>query len=373
MRVDFIFNSRPSSAFIQQNFPLPDEVLREYGAAPKNVIVVCDSNTRVYAGPFEKAGCNLCVIGAGEDEKNWDSVNLILQRAFASGLGRDSLFLGVGGGVITDLTSFAASIYMRSVNLALISTTLLGMTDAALGGKTGIDVFGVKNLAGTFYGARFIWTPLDALKTLPAREWKSGFAEIIKTAILDETKAFTDADADAEADGWIKDFYALKPFFDANDFKCVDGRGLKKIVSAAIEVKGRIVEADPLEKGVLRAKLNLGHTFGHALESAAGLGGLSHGEAVAWGVAKACELGARLKITPPARAAVITGLLKDLGYETGSPHPRLKDERAFITALMGDKKKKNGCLRFITPGEKGAQIVDVHDEGLGEIKKITGI
>jgi 3-dehydroquinate synthase len=220
----------------------------------------------------------LCTLPPGETEKGWASVERILTAARDAGLGRDGLFVGIGGGVISDLSAFAASVYMRGAPLCLISTTLLGMVDAAVGGKTGFDLLGIKNLAGTFYPAAHIYMPLASLDTLPDHEWKSGMAELIKTAVLDT----------GEILGLLKSM--------AGDRR---RDSLFDLVCRSVSVKGRIVEADPRETGTDRVLLNLGHTFAHALESSAGLGRLSHGEAVAWGMVRSCELGLALGITPP--------------------------------------------------------------------------
>jgi 3-dehydroquinate synthase len=132
------------------------------------------------------------------------------------------------------------------------------------------------------------------------------------------------------------------------------------LLARSMEIKGRIVEADPRETGDQRALLNLGHTFGHALEAAAGLGKLSHGEAVAWGIVRACELGYALNITPRERALEIITLIRFLGYETQAPHPLVKDPGLFKNALRGDKKKKGGKNLFVVPAETGARLVTVN-------------
>jgi 3-dehydroquinate synthase len=219
------------------------------------------------------------------------------------------VFVGVGGGVVSDLTGFAAAVYMRGARLCLVSTTLLGMADAVLGGKTGFDLFGIKNLTGAFYPAGLVFAPVESLRTLPRREWKSGMAEVIKTAVLDD-----------EGD-MLTRIKELKTAFVRGDLFTDPGDALARLIARSMEVKGRIVEEDPRETGTRRALLNLGHTFGHALEAAAGLGRLTHGEAVAWGMVRACELGQALGITPAPRAAKIRDLLESYGYETRSPHP----------------------------------------------------
>jgi 3-dehydroquinate synthase len=249
---------------------------------------------------------------------------------------------------------------MRGVRLCLVSTTLLGMVDAALGGKTGFDLFGIKNLAGTFYPAHLVYLAMESLATLPNAEWKSGTAELIKTAVLD--------DDDAMFEGIVK----LRGNFTAGMEK--SGRGasgvfascgetLAPLIARSIEIKGRIVEEDPRETGTRRALLNLGHSFGHALEAAAGLGKLTHGEAVAWGMVRAAALGRLLDITPESRAEKITGLIRSYGYEVKTPHPLAHTDEV-LRAMTSDKKKKAGKGVFVLPAEKSARLASVSYDDL---------
>jgi 3-dehydroquinate synthase len=145
---------------------------------------------------------------------------------------------------------------------------------------------------------------------------------------------------------------------------------LEELIGQAVLVKGRLVEADPQEKEGGRALLNLGHTFGHALEAAAGLGSLTHGEAVAWGLVRACELGLALGITPEDRAREIREIVAAYGYETASPHPRMKDATSFMRALSGDKKKKAGALVFVIPNAAGAELASAASMPPGLLEKI---
>ncbi|MDR0785239.1 MAG: 3-dehydroquinate synthase [Treponema sp.] len=336
----FTFGTIASKVCIQEEIPLIETLLED----TRQVLIVCDENTR-YIAERAAGGWNppRCVLKSGEERKNWASVETILRAAMDAGLGRDGAFVGVGGGVVGDATAFAASVYMRGARLALMPTTLLAMVDAAVGGKTGFDLFGVKNLVGTFYPASLVVMPVDALKTLPPKEFKSGMAELVKTAILDEN-----------------DDFLIK----------IEGKGmdLVALIVRSIEIKGRIVEEDPRETGKKRALLNLGHTFGHALEAAVGLGTLTHGEAVAWGVSRACALGQRLGLTPSARAERITALLRNLGYETGASHPLLRDKALFMRSLLHDKKKRTGRPSFVVPTERGAALASV--DNLGSIEDL---
>jgi 3-dehydroquinate synthase len=335
-------------------------VLEEFSAlrpepSPAGVLVVCDRNTLPLARPLGTPEQSpFCVLEPGESRKDLAAVEQILRAAHDAGLGRDSLFIACGGGVVSDLAGFAASVYMRGVGLCVVSTSLLGMVDASVGGKTGFDLFGVKNLAGSFYPARLVYLPLDSLATLPPAEWKSGMAELIKTAILDGEALFRLLEAGPRETG---------PFIAGPD-------ALRDAITRAVACKGRIVEADPRESGGGRILLNLGHSFGHALESSAGLGRISHGEAVAWGIARSCELGQSLGLTPAPRARRILGLLKNYGYETAAPHPLMGDPARFMAALGRDKKNRRGKAVFVVPAAEGAAAVEVPDGEL--LRKICG-
>jgi len=218
------------------------------------------------------------------------------------------------------------------------------MIDASVGGKTGIDLFNLKNLAGSFYPAENVFIPIEVLDTLPETEWKSGIAELIKTAILDSEDLLE----------LVKKLLNLE---DKGRNNPAYRECLKECISRAVSYKGSIVEADPKETGNKRPLLNLGHTFGHALEAAAGLGVISHGEAVAWGIARACELGLELGSCSRERVMEITQILIRAGYETRAPHPSVKSSETLLNAMHYDKKQIAGKLRFIVPGEKSAQIV----------------
>ncbi|MDR2741428.1 MAG: 3-dehydroquinate synthase [Treponema sp.] len=353
----FTFGTVESRVYIGEKLPLPDGGL--YGTlAGGKTLVVCDDNTEYLARQFipENGEIPCCVLPAGEEAKTWESVERIQRDACAAGLGRDGLIAGVGGGVITDIAGFAASVYMRGIRLRLVSTTLLGMVDASVGGKTGIDLLGVKNLTGTFYPAEAVYMPLESLATLPPREWKSGFAEVIKTAILA---------GDGEMLSHIRSFRdaCLKGILKGEN-TALRMADLRRLISRAAEIKGRIVEEDPRETGERRALLNLGHTFGHALETSAGLGRLTHGEAVAWGIVRACELGYALGVTPLEQALEIRDLVQSCGYTVTAPHPAMKNTDEYFRALEGDKKKKAGKLVFIVPAGGGAQKTTLDPEDL---------
>lgn len=317
---------------------------------PLNILFIADENTVKIAENIRgKENIPICVLKSGEENKNWQAVETILSAAKKAELGRDAVFIGIGGGVIGDLTGFAASVYMRGCRLVLTPTTLLAMVDASIGGKTGFDMFGVKNIAGSFYPAEIVYMPIQSLSTLPDREWKSGFAELIKTAVLSGDDFF-DMLAETKKENLLK-----------------DGK-LLKLIEKSVLYKGTVTSEDFRESGK-RALLNLGHTFGHALEAAAGLGSLSHGEAVAWGIVQSCTLGLSLGITPLKRAEKIKSVISSFGYDCSCPNT-LASTDTFKTAMKSDKKKKQGKMTFIVPDEKSAKIVDIDPDKFDIVEKL---
>jgi 3-dehydroquinate synthase len=327
---------------------IPDIQLKD------NVLFITDENTNhIAAKIYGNNKPPVCVLKSGEENKNWQSVEKILAAAHTAGIDRDGHFVAVGGGVIGDLAGFAASIYKRGCRLVIVSTTLLAMVDASVGGKTGFDLFGIKNLAGSFYPAQSVYMPLESLASLPAREWKSGIAELIKTAII-AGDDFLDEIINGKEQITQSKLFQNNQFWDRLNV-------LYNFIEKAVLFKGGIVSEDFRESGK-RKLLNLGHTFGHALESVTGLGNISHGEAVAWGIVRACELGLALGITPQFRAVKIKELIASFGYECSCPHPNAGDHKALLHAMNSDKKKKQGKMTFIIPDEKNARPVILETE-----------
>jgi 3-dehydroquinate synthase len=295
---------------------------------PMSVTVFDTVTCRLFGGDFP-AGRSV-VLQPGERSKRWRSVEAILGRAAVLGLGRDGRLLGVGGGVVCDVTGLAASLYMRGCGLALCPTTLLAMVDASLGGKTGIDFRGWKNLVGTFHPASLLLVCPAAVATLPDREFRSGIAEAIKTAVIGDPSLLDLLEARREA------VLTRDPVL------------LAEVVQRCLRVKGGICAADPREEG-RRMLLNLGHTFGHALESWTGFRSWTHGEAVAWGMGRAAALGLALGATEPAFARRLAALLAAYGFRLEIP----AGLRELGPALRLDKKRRSGTLQFVVPRKAG--------------------
>ncbi len=287
-----------------------------------SAVVIYDANTVTL---FPETNCPFYVLPAGEEYKSSELLLKIADWALSVGATRDTHFIAVGGGVVCDITAFAASIYMRGVPLILVPTTLLSMVDAALGGKTGIDFKGYKNILGSFYPAKEIRIYPEVLGNLPEREYLSGLAEVIKHALLRDTELLEILQNEKER------------------ILARDPELLSDIIYRSQLVKQWYIEQDPYDLDV-RGHLNLGHTFGHALESIGGLNTWSHGEAVAWGMGRAVILGWMLGLTSKAYAEQVFELLNAYGYSTG---PRKSDAELILEAMEKDKKKKSGRVRFI--------------------------
>jgi 3-dehydroquinate synthase len=303
-----------------------------------HLLYVFDTNTDVL---FGGSASDKVVISDGEEAKSWESVAKILQAALKMGMTRRSVFVGVGGGVIGDMTAFAASIYMRGCSVVLVPTTLLAMVDAAVGGKTGINFGGYKNMVGSFHPAHRVVTCTEALTSLPEREYHSGLAEVIKTAAL----------GDRELYGMLRD--RRDAIFGR------DSDVMREVVARCVRVKAEIVEADLTEQG-RRAWLNLGHTFAHALESTAGFGAYTHGEAVAWGMSRAMALGRRIDITAPDYARDLVDLIHEFRFSTDLPD---LDTDGLIQAMARDKKRQTSRLRFVLQKNLCDTIVTEVDTG----------
>jgi 3-dehydroquinate synthetase len=291
----------------------------------QNVLWVFDTNTSPL---FKQLPANRIVIEAGEKHKTIETVEKILSEALSFGLSRDSRFIAFGGGVVCDMTSLASSLYMRGAKLTLVPTTLLSMVDASLGGKTGVDYGGAKNIVGTFYPADEVLISVDVLRTLPLSEYMSGLGEVLKHAFLSPDDR-------------------LLNYLEANREKVLsrDKETIREIVSLSLVVKKHYLELDPKETKGIRSMLNFGHTFAHALE-AIGHFTYSHGQAVAWGCCRAFELGVKMGLSDKEYAERGIALFKSYGYNA---EYRIERGRwlEFQNAVAKDKKKIGGSVKFV--------------------------
>ncbi len=276
---------------------------------------------------YKKNNDILLILGPGEAYKTMQSVLSIVKTALEANFTRNCLFIAIGGGVICDMTAFAASIFKRGVAVDFVPTTLLSMVDAAIGGKTGCDYEGFKNMVGSFWPAANLSVCSNFVLSLSAKEYISGLAEAIKTAFL-----FSEE---------------LLLLFKNENVAIMnrDAKILSKIIEICAKAKAAIVQEDPREKG-RRAFLNLGHTFGHALEAVAGLGKISHGEAVAWGMSRAWDLSYNLGLCTLDFAEESKNILKTYGYDISARPVVLKEKGdsalpLLMEAMKKDKKNKS--------------------------------
>jgi len=307
------------------------------------VILVFDRNTQKLFPPAGMAVHRQVVLPPGEGSKSWSGAQRILQRALETGLGRDGLIVGVGGGMICDLSAFSASLFMRGIRLFLVPTSLLAMVDAAIGGKTAINLGGYKNMAGTFYPAEQIWIDVSVLKKLSDKEFISGIGEAIKTALLgDQT--------------------LLGIFLEQKDRVLARDPGvMEEIVRRCIALKGGIVEEDLKETGK-RAFLNLGHTFAHALEAETGFKPWNHGQAVAWGLFQAAALSETIGLAESSYVAMVGQVLRSYGFSLQTLKG-VKPE-SILKAMQVDKKKRAGKLRLVLQRGIGDTVVTEVEEKL---------
>ncbi|MGO8694481.1 MAG: 3-dehydroquinate synthase family protein [Rectinemataceae bacterium] len=282
------------------------------------------------------------VVEPGEASKRWDIVGKILERAASLGLRRDSAIAGIGGGVVCDLAAFAAALYMRGTRLILVPTTLVAMVDAAVGGKAAVDMAGLRNLAGTVYAADEVRIYRPFLSSLPEREYRAGLAEVIRTALIAAPKVEDLMRKSREA------------------FLARDGSLLEETIRRCVVAKASLAERDPYDKGPRRS-LNLGHSFGHGLEAVRH--DILHGEAVAWGIGRALDLGLELGLTDPDFAESARQLLADYGFTLTYGDI---DSRAVLAAMRLDKKSAAAGMRLVIPRESCSVSYEIVDETLVE-------
>jgi 3-dehydroquinate synthase len=334
----FSFDGFATRVEFPDSLRLPDLVAE----AASGVLFVFDTTTYSLFGTGISPALAL---PTGETSKSLEGVSRILRAILEAGIGRDGTVIAVGGGVICDMTAMAASLYMRGCGLELVPTTLLAMVDAAFGGKTGVDFAGYKNMVGTFYPASRVTVATEFLSTLNEREFFSGLAEAIKTAMIGDSELLSLLENRRE------DVVSRQPAV------------LSEIVRRCLVVKGSVVTGDFREKG-MRAVLNLGHTFGHSLESCTGFTGWTHGEAVAWGIAMSVAAGLELGLTERNYAERIMGLLRAYGYRLDTD----VSVSELIAAMGKDKKMRQGRIRLVIPRSPAeVKVVEAEDTLLEKV------
>ncbi len=284
------------------------------------------------------------VLPDGEQHKNMEVLQQVFDSLLGAGFGRDCTVLALGGGVIGDMAGFAAASYQRGVEFLQLPTTLLAQVDSSVGGKTGVNHPMGKNMIGAFHQPAAVFIDIDMLSSLPDNELSAGLAEVIKYGFIRDADFFTWLEQNIEA------------------LRSRDPDALVTAIRRSCEIKAEMVAADETEQGV-RALLNLGHTFGHAIESAQGYGNWLHGEAVSAGICMALDLSRRHDWLDDADVERGRLLLQRAGLPTAPPADM--DEATFLKFMQRDKKVKQGQLRLILLKQIGnAFVSDDFDHGL---------
>ena len=328
----------------------------------RKVFIVTDENVERYAKNVQeglkKQGalfCEIMVLPSGEATKSYENLQKVQGWMLENAIHRNALVIAVGGGVIGDLTGFAAATVLRGVPYVQVPTTLLSQVDSSVGGKTGINTKYGKNFVGAFYQPKAVLIDLKTLETLPRRELLAGYAEIVKYGLIKDPVFFE----------WLE----------ANGAKvcAMDDDALSYAIEVSCKAKAAVVQADELESGEVRALLNLGHTFGHALEAAAGYDGrLLHGEGVSIGIIMAMELSAWMNVCPREDVAYVKAHFESVGLPT-SPQQIGNGFKisvdTMIETMRRDKKAKDDKITFVLMRGIGEAFVtqDVPEDLVHEV------
>lgn len=312
---EYSFSQKKVSCYFDADFAGLKDLLQD-------AFTVIVTDEKLYNLHAEKlAGYRVIKIAAGEEYKNQFTVDSIIEELLLMGANKNTFLIGLGGGVVTDITGYVAAVYMRGIRFGLVPTSILAMTDAAIGGKNGIDVGVYKNMVGTIRQPEFIFYDYSFLKTLPVKEWVNGFAEVIKHACIKDALLFK-----------VLEKYSLHEYQS-------DRTLIADLIEKNVEIKTAIVTGDEFETGD-RKLLNFGHTIGHAIEN---LHGIPHGHAVSIGMVAACNLSVQLNLFHAGDAAKIVRLLAryHLPVDVETEHAKV------FEVLKMDKKRTGDGVQFI--------------------------
>ncbi|MDR1225533.1 MAG: 3-dehydroquinate synthase [Prevotellaceae bacterium] len=310
---------------------------------PKSqVVIITESNICKYYSELCNAYPTVEIEG-GEPHKTLATIDYIASQLIDLKVDRKTFILGIGGGIVCDITGFIASIFMRGCPFGFISTTLLSQVDASVGGKNGVNYQGFKNMLGVFAQPQFVICDPQSFSTLPQKEFTAGFSEIVKAAMI--TSA------------------ALLSFIEKNAEKALqkDGHTLEHLVYESVKIKADIVSRDERENGV-RRKLNLGHTFAHAIEKNSTL---MHGEAVSIGLCLASQVALNLGMMKKEEVERVKNILKKLQLPTATGIPL----KTLFSAMLKDKKKSGDKLHLILP--KGIGSCEICEVSLSQLEKMV--
>jgi len=316
--------------------------LEQYIPADRHTILITDSVVRdLYGKRFPKG--DVISIGTGEKIKTLATIETTMDQLIQLEADRSAFIVGIGGGIVCDITGFAASVYLRGLDFGYVSTTLLAQVDASVGGKTGVNFRGYKNMVGLFSQPSFVVCDTALLDTLPTAEIACGFAEIVKHAVIADKEMFA--------------------FLEQNSRKALalERSVIQRLVYDSVCIKAGVVEQDEREKGE-RRKLNFGHTFGHAIEKTAGL---RHGEAVSLGMVIAGTLSMEKGLLHPDDQGRIVALLESLGL----PVRMEVDKDAVLDAMQKDKKRQGSSIKFVLAEGLGSAVVQ--DVSLDELADVV--
>lgn len=308
----------------------------------RRVIAITDANVhRLYMGVIDRY--ERIVIGMSETNKTLTTVDRIYRQLLEMGADRECFLLGFGGGIITDITGFVAATFMRGVRSGFVASTLLGQVDASIGGKNGVNIDGYKNMVGTISQPEFVICDPSLLRTLPQREFRAGLAEMIKASIIADPQLF-----------------GMFERADAGSLNA-DSSTLPAAIGRAINVKATIVELDERESGE-RRKLNLGHTFAHAIEASSE--SFNHGEAVAAGICMAAQIAVRMGILSDGDALRIRNVIATAGLPTKTD----VEKNRLMKALRHDKKIDGANIHLVLP--TGIGSCEVRKMPLDELERL---
>jgi 3-dehydroquinate synthase len=312
---EYSFSQKKVSCYFDADFAGLKDLLQD----ARTVIITDENICHLHADKL--AGYPVIKIAAGEENKNQLTVDSIIGQLILMGANKNTFLVGLGGGVVTDITGYIAAVYMRGIKFGLVPTSILAMTDAAIGGKNGIDVGVYKNMIGTIRQPEFIFYDYSFLKTLPVKEWINGFAEVIKHACIKDALLFK-----------VLEKYSLHEYQS-------DRTLIADLIEKNVEIKTAIVTGDEFETGD-RKLLNFGHTIGHAIEN---LHGIPHGHAVSIGMVAACNLSVQLNHFHAGDAAKIVRLLAryHLPVDVETEHAKV------FEVLKMDKKRTGDGVQFI--------------------------
>ena len=339
-KINIQFDERTYPIYIGEGLISNYELISQYILGKKVAIITNETVADIYLKTLieimspHKEVISI-ILPDGESYKSKDSLDSIYTQLLQNKADREITLIALGGGVIGDITGFAAATYMRGVNFIQIPTTLLSQVDSSVGGKTGINHPLGKNMIGAFYQPKCVISDMNVLKTLPSRELSAGLAEVIKYGLIRDNKFFE----------WLESHiqYLMK----------MNPKYLIEAVQRSCENKAAVVEADEFESGI-RAILNLGHTFGHAIEVAQGYGNWLHGEAVGAGMVMAAKLSQSMGWLADKDVGRIVALIKKAGLPTEPPKISVKK---YMELMMLDKKTKDGQINLVLQKSIGDAVL----------------